>query len=67
MQNLGHLESEYGIENDSCRMAKMNYQKLNNCNIESIFEQGLHEFVGAFLTDNDALASQIERDYRFRA
>jgi len=65
MNNLGHLEQEYGVENQSCRMAKTQYQKLQDCNIDSIFEQGLHEFVGSFLLDNGALALQIEQDYRF--
>ncbi len=65
MNNLGHLELEYGIENQSCRMAKMQYQKLQDCNIDSVFERGLHEYVGEFLIDNAALASQIERDFRF--
>jgi len=65
MNNLGHLEREYGAENQSCRMAKMQYQRLQDCNIGSIFEQGLHEFVGGFLRDNGALALQIQNDYRF--
>lgn len=65
MNNLGHLEREYGVENQSCRMAKMQYQKLQDCNIGNIFEQGLHEFVGSFLRDNGALALQIQNDYRF--
>jgi uncharacterized alpha-E superfamily protein len=63
--NLGHLERDYGVENTSCRMAKMNCQKLSQSNINGIFEQGLHEFVKGFLIDNSGLASQIEKDYRF--
>ena len=65
MNNLGHLELDYGEENESCRMAKMYYQKLSDSNINGIFEQGLHEFVRRFLIDNGALAAQIEKDYRF--
>ncbi len=48
MNNLGHLEQDYGVENQSCRMAKAHYQKLKDSNIDGIFEQGLHEFVGRF-------------------
>ena len=66
MHNLGHLERDYGIENESCRMAKTFYQKLKDSNIDSIFENGLHEFVAGFLVDNGRLASQIEQDYRFQ-
>jgi uncharacterized alpha-E superfamily protein len=66
MTNLGYLERDYGIENQTCRMAKTHYQKLKDSSIDGIFEQGLHEFVGGFLVDNGALALQIEHDYRFR-
>ena len=66
MYNLGHLEQDYGIENESCRMAKTFYKKLKSSNIDTIFDLGLHEFVGGFLTDNGSLASQIEHDYRFQ-
>jgi uncharacterized alpha-E superfamily protein len=66
MYNLGHLEQDYGVENDSCRLAKTYYQKLKNSNIDTIFDLGLHEFVTGFLADNGRLASQIEQDYRFQ-
>jgi len=65
MNNLGHLEQDYGVEHPSCQMAKINDRKLKESKIDGIFEQGLHEFVGDFLVNNGALARQIERDYRF--
>lgn len=65
MNNMGHLELDYGVEHPSCQMAKVNYQKLKASKIDGIFEYGMHEFVGDFLANNDALARQIERDYRF--
>jgi uncharacterized alpha-E superfamily protein len=66
MANLGYLEQDYGVESESCRMAKAHYQELEDSNIESIFERGLHQFVQDFLADLHALAVQIERDYRFQ-
>ena len=33
--------------------------------IEEIFDNGLHEFIGGFLARNQAIAAQIQRDYRF--
>jgi uncharacterized alpha-E superfamily protein len=66
MSNLGYLEREYGVEHQSCRVAKRYYQKLKDSSIEDIFENGLHEFVGKFLIDNSELAMQIEHDFRFR-
>jgi len=65
MDNLGYLAQEYGEESESCRMAKAHYQKLEDSDIESIFERGLHQFVQHFLADLHAIAVQIERDYRF--
>jgi len=66
MSNLDYLEREYGTDNESYRMARAHYQKLKDSNITAIFENGLHEFVGDFLVDNNRLALQIERDYRFQ-
>ena len=64
--NLGYLEREYGTDSESYRMATTHYQKLRDSNIADIFESVLHEFVGDFLADNNSLAMQIERDYRFQ-
>ena len=33
--------------------------------IDEIFEAGLHEFIGGFIARNQALAAQVQRDYRF--
>ena len=63
--NLGYLEREYGEENEACRMAKAQFQRLRRGKIDEIFEHGLHEFVQGFLQSNAALAAQIEHDYRF--
>ena len=65
MNNLFHLEQDYGAENPSCLLAKAHCQKLKDSNIDTIFEYGLHEFVQKFLAENSTLAVQIERDYRF--
>ena len=40
-------------------------RRLKENSIESIFENGLHEFLEAFIRDNNALGAQIEQDYRF--
>lgn len=66
MNNLVHLEQDYGEENPSCQMAKAYCQKLKDSSIDALFDFGLHEFVEAFLVENGKLARQIERDYRFQ-
>ena len=38
---------------------------LSERDIDEVFEEGLHEFLQAFLADNARLAAAIARDYRF--
>ena len=63
--NLGYLESDYGIRMPSHDMAEAMCQDLNHATIETIFENGLHQFLQNFLRRNGELAVQIELDYRF--
>lgn len=67
-QILGNIErlcEEYGEEKPSLSLARAQHFKLSNGSIDDIMETGLHEFLEAFIKDNDALAKQIETDYRF--
>ncbi|MEO0441274.1 MAG: alpha-E domain-containing protein [Pseudomonadota bacterium] len=64
--SLGFLQEEYDTEHESCRLARSLHQRLRKGDINAIFEEGLHEFIEDFLARNNTLASQIERDYRFR-
>ncbi|QJB69352.1 alpha-E domain-containing protein [Parasphingorhabdus halotolerans] len=64
--NLGYLERGYGVSNESCGKAKASIERLQNCTIDQIFDQGLHEFIEDFTTQNGELAVQIEQDYRFQ-
>ena len=40
---------------------------LNNKTVDSIFDQGLHEFLTEFISRNNRIASAIAEDYRFIA
>lgn len=64
--NLHYLEEDYGVKNQSAKLANDIYHNLKNSSIEDAFDLGLHEFISAFLAQNHALAAQIERDYRFQ-
>ena len=64
--NLGYLERDYGVSNESCSKAKATIERLQNCTIDQIFDQGLHEFIEEFTKQNGELAAQIEQDYRFQ-
>jgi uncharacterized alpha-E superfamily protein len=62
--NLSSLTKEYGEEQPSCAMLSDAIAGFSP-GIDAIFENGLHEFIGAFIARNQALASQVQRDYRF--
>jgi len=62
---LGYLAKEYGMHMPSHDLIDAQLEKLRNHTIKSIFDEGLHQFIGAFIRDNNAVSSQIELDYRF--
>ncbi|MBO0334611.1 alpha-E domain-containing protein [Sneathiella sp. CAU 1612] len=65
VDNLSYLEADYGLRLDCHEMAAPILQRLKESSIASIFDEGLHEFITAFIRDNMALGAQIEQDYRF--
>lgn len=67
VDNLGYLETDYGMRMPSHDLAAKLCARLKNRDIASIFEEGLHEFVGTVIRDNAALGQQIEQDYRFNS
>ena len=65
VDNLSYLAEDYGARHDCHAKAEEVLARLRGNSIETIFEQGLHEFLEEFIRDNNALAGQIEQDYRF--
>lgn len=63
--NLAYLAREYG-ESPGChaQIETLN-QRLSEATIESVFDEGLHEFITDLLSDTARLGAQIEQDYRF--
>ena len=64
-QNLKQLEEDYGARQDSQKQANAVCSRMSSNTIETIFQHGLHEFLGEFVTATNALSSQIEHDFRF--
>ena len=64
-EQLEALADEYGIRLPCHDMAQALAQRLKDRDIHSIFDEGLHEFIVGFIQDNNTLALQIERDFRF--
>ncbi|WP_017931999.1 alpha-E domain-containing protein [Robiginitomaculum antarcticum] len=64
---LWRINDHYGADLPSSQLNKELLACLDGKSISEIFEGGLHEFIIDFLARNNALAAQIETDYRFWA
>lgn len=65
VDNLGYLAKDYGARSACHDLADQLRSRLKNRDIHSIFESGLHQFIGDFIHENNAVGLQIEQDYRF--
>ena len=65
VENLGYLEDEYGARHPCHDAADAIAKRFAEADIDGVFEQGLHEFLQSFLSDNNALGGMIETAYRF--
>jgi uncharacterized alpha-E superfamily protein len=65
VRNLADLEEDYGLNTQSHDQASAIYQRLRDNPIETIFEDGLHEFIVEFIRGNTELGNRIEQDFRF--
>lgn len=63
--NLGHLCADYGVRRPSLDAALDLRDQLEDLSIEQVMERGLHEFLTSFIQSNNALARQVEEDFRF--
>lgn len=63
--NMASLAREYGGEMACHEILRDADSELHALTIDTIFEQGLHEFIGKFIACNTQIAQQIQRDYRF--
>ncbi len=64
-QYLRHLERDYGARHESQVIAECIADCVHDRSIDTIFQNGLHEFLGEYLRDLVRLANQIEEDFRF--
>ena len=63
--NLNYLAKDYGIKTEACEMAERIHLDYLGRSMDAIFDDGLHEYIGGFLSANGRLASQISTDYSF--
>jgi uncharacterized alpha-E superfamily protein len=60
---LDELARTYGRQGDSQRQARRIYAQLRNARTDDIFQNGLHEFLSEFLTENNRLGASITDQY----
>ena len=63
--NLGYLSKNYGNRTEACELAERIHLDYLGRSMDSIFDDGLHEYIDGFLKANGRLASQIAGDYSF--
>lgn len=65
VDNLGYLINDYGVRGQAIEHAEALAGDCMHTDIDSIFDQGLHEFLQDVLLRLGLLGKQIEADYRF--
>jgi uncharacterized alpha-E superfamily protein len=63
VQNLDRIANAYGRQGPAQRQARAIRTRLQNSKMDGIFQSGLHEFIGSFITDNNRLGSAINQQY----
>jgi uncharacterized alpha-E superfamily protein len=63
VQNLDRIGGKYGRQGPAQRQARTVRTRLQNRRMEEIFQTGLHEFIEAFIVDNDSLGQAITQQY----
>lgn len=60
---LDFLAERYGRQGPSQRLARQTYAGLQNLDIDTLFQTGLHEFLARFIADNNRLGVAITEQY----
>jgi uncharacterized alpha-E superfamily protein len=63
VRHLDHLARAYGRQGEAQRIARSGRVKLENGDIRSVFQSGLHEFITKFIADNNRLGAAINAQY----
>jgi uncharacterized alpha-E superfamily protein len=63
--NLEYLADDYGVRHPCHDQARELVELVERRSIDSIFDEGLHEFLDRCIAATNRVGSQIELDYRF--
>jgi len=64
-QHLAFIGRRIGRQGEADRMARRRQTTLARTSIESVFDEGLHEYLEAFVVENDQLDRVIAQQFRF--
>jgi uncharacterized alpha-E superfamily protein len=65
-RRLGELAALYDNERLDCHETAANMvRKLDDCDIQTLFQSGMHEFIGEAIQATNRLSSEIARAYHF--
>lgn len=62
-RNLDQIAQVYGRQGASQRSARATYTRLEGTDIDTVIAGGLHEFLSAFITENNRLGALIAEQY----
>jgi uncharacterized alpha-E superfamily protein len=60
---LDRLAETYGRQGPAQRVARATYAQLQNTDVDTLFQSGLHEFLTAFIADNNRLGAAVSQQY----
>jgi uncharacterized alpha-E superfamily protein len=60
---LDEISGMYGRQGPAQRQARIIHTRLEQSRMEEIFQHGLHEFINAFIADNNSLGATISQQY----
>jgi len=63
VRHLDQIGRAYGRQGPAQRLARAIRTRIENSRMDEIFQTGLHEFIGAFIADNNRLGTAIAEQY----
>ena len=60
---LDEIAAYYGRQGVSQRLARSSLTRLGNSRIEEVFQNGLHEYIDTFISENNRLGAAISEQY----
>jgi uncharacterized alpha-E superfamily protein len=63
VRNLDSVAGAYGRQGPAQRLSRGIRARLQNSRMDGIFQRGLHEFIGEFITENNRLGAAVTEQF----